>query len=108
MMNEIFTYCIVIVACLMWAVADRVENIVAFNRSIFSHLDKKFWCKEVSWQYAIKIFKYKVDAWHLSKSAALCLLFALIFVRVDWWHYFIIGGTWNTFFNLFYHRILYR
>jgi len=107
-MEYIIAYTLITLATLMNAAMDRTENVVAFNRSIFNHLDAKFWCKEVSWKYATKVFSYKIDAWHLAKSAMICLLLALIFIRVEWWHYPLMGITWNVLFNLFYHKLLHR
>lgn len=108
MMEIITAYLLIILAALLNAVMDRTENIVAFNRSIFSHLDQKFWCKEISWQYATKIIGWKADAWHIAKSGMICLLIAIIFFHVPWWHYFILGVTWNVSFTFFYHKLLHR
>lgn len=47
-MEYIIAYTLIILAALFNAVMDRTENVVAFNRSIFNHLDQKFWCKEIS------------------------------------------------------------
>lgn len=101
-------YLIVILASLMNATMDRTENIVSFNHSIFNHLDQKFWCKEISWKYATKIFGWKADVWHIAKSGMICLLISLIFFQLDWWHYFIMGLTWNVSFTFFYHKLLHR
>lgn len=101
-------YMLVAIAALFNAVMDRTENLVAFNRSIFNHLDQRFWCKEISWQYATKVFNWKADAWHIAKSAMICLLLGLVFIRVDWWHYFTLGLTWNIVFNISYKKLLYR
>lgn len=101
-------YVIVFVAAILNAVMDRTENIVAFNRSIFSHLDKRFWCKEISWQYAMKIAGWKADAWHIAKSVMVCLLLSLAFFDVLWWEYLLLGLLWNVTFTFFYHKALYR
>lgn len=107
-MEYIIAYTLIILAALFNAVMDRTENVVAFNRSIFNHLDQKFWCKEISWKYAKKIFGWKADAWHIAKSAMICLLIGLIFFRVEWWHYFLLGATWNVVFTFCYHKLLHR
>ncbi len=107
-MQYFLLYFIVALAALLNAVMDRCENIVAFNRSVFSHLDKRFWCKDVSWQYAKKTFGYKWDAWHMAKSAVICLLLSVLFFNVAWWHYFLLGVTWNVVFVFSYHKLLYR
>lgn len=52
---------LIMLASVMNAIMDRVENIVAFNRSIFSHADKRFWCKEISWIKKYEtLFKIKI------------------------------------------------
>lgn len=106
------TYLLIILAAIMNAVMDRTENIVAFNRSVFSHKDKTFWCKDVSWQYAKKIFGWKADAWHMAKSAMIILLvFAMTFFESTgkWWiDIFYVWLTWVATFSIFYHRLLYR
>lgn len=109
-MNYIIPYTLVFVAAIMNAVMDRVENLPAFNRSIFSHLDKRWWCKEVSWQYVkfIPVMRYRPDAWHLAKSVMLFLLTGLIFADLEWWHYFTMGGVWIVTFSFFYHKALHR
>ncbi|WP_407522639.1 hypothetical protein PDL71_15370 [Lacibacter sp. MH-610] len=108
----IITYLLIFLAAAMNAIMDRTENIVAFNRSVFSHADKRFWCKEISWQYAAKVFGWKADVWHIAKSSMIILLaFAMVFFESTghWWlDILAIGAAWNGTFNLFYHKILYR
>jgi hypothetical protein len=103
---------LIMLASVMNAIMDRVENIVAFNRSIFSHADKRFWCKEISWQYATKIFGWKADAWHIAKSSMIIFFgFAMLgFKSIGYWWMDILlfGAIWNFTFNLFYKKILYR
>jgi len=92
------------------AVMDRTENAPAFNKSVFNHFDVKFWLKEVSWQYASKIFGYKVDAWHLAKS--FMIIFLLMAVGLyspilgGVFDFLLFGIVWNLTFNLFYNKIL--
>lgn len=111
-MQFIITYLLIIIAALLNAVMDRTENIVAFNRSIFSHMDKRFWCKEISWQYASKVFGWKADAWHIAKSAMIILLALAMIVFKSTGVWFIdllmIGVTWNMVFVFSYHKLLYR
>lgn len=111
-MEYAITYTLIILASLMNAVMDRTENIVAFNRSVFNHKDKRFWCKDVSWQYAKKIFSWKADAWHIAKSSMIILLaFAMVFFKSTglWWaDVLIIGCAWNITFTFGYHKLLYR
>jgi len=105
----LISYGLVIIAVFFNAIMDAVENTPNFNESIFKNLDKKFWCKDVSWQYAKKIFNYKLDAWHLSKSAMIiCLAMAIVFFRPkhNWWvHLISIGLIWNMGFWFFYHKV---
>jgi hypothetical protein len=94
------------------AVMDATEN-ENFYESIFKKLPHQFWYKRESWKYTKKIFGYRPDAWHLSKSAmVICLVLAIIFfdLPVKKWQdiamYIIAGGlTWNISFWLFYNKI---
>jgi hypothetical protein len=103
-------YILIFFAAIFNAAMDRLENDVAFNRSIFNHLDAKFWLKSVSWQYADKVFGWKCDGWHICKSAMIVLLIAAILFGngLAWWHFPILGTLWNVTFNLFYNRIMKR
>lgn len=108
------------------AVADTLENKVAFEASIFSHKDPKFWCKEVSWIYAKRIFGYKIDMWHLVESLqvliliaipGIALIAAIRFIYLNQGGYSIIsglgtfilscllGGLYNVVFNFTYKRL---
>ena len=92
------------------AVMDRTENAPAFNKSVFNHFDVKFWLKEVSWQYATKIFGWKFDAWHVAKSLMLSftLLAACLYSPIlgGVFDFLLFGIVWNLTFNLFYNRLL--
>ena len=92
------------------AVMDRTENAPAFNKSVFNHFDVKFWLKEVSWQYATKIFTWKYDAWHVSKSFMLSfiLLAACLYSPIlgGVFDFLLFGIVWNLTFNVFYNKIL--
>src|SRR5689334_21738421 len=105
----IASYLLVVVAAFFNAVMDATENTPNFDESIFKNLDKRFWCKDVSWEFAKKLFGYKFDAWHLSKSAMIiCFACAIILFKAK--HNFIvhlvsIGLVWNFCFWLFYHKI---
>lgn len=104
---------LLIAACFFNAVMDATENMPNFNESRLKNLPKNFWLKEVSWKYAPKIFSYKLDAWHISKSCMIiCFILSGIFfdMPVEKWQdvvsYLVIGGViWNFFFWLFYHRL---
>lgn len=93
------------------AVMDRTENAPAFNKSVFNHFDVKFWLKEVSWQYAPKIFGWRYDCWHVAKSLMVCFicltvcLYSPILGGV--FDFLLFGAVWNLTFNLFYNKILF-
>jgi hypothetical protein len=95
------------------SVMDACENEPNYNESIFKKLPHQFWLKEQSWKYVKKIFGYRPDAWHLSKSAMIiCFVLAIIFfdIPIKKWQdvavCIIAGGlTWNFTFWLFYNKI---
>lgn len=95
-------------AAIMNAGMDSVEN-ERFDETIFSYFDKSFWYKRKSWAYAKMIGGYKIDGWHLMKSAMVvfmvlaCVCFkkdAPIIVHIG-----IFGLLWNLTFNLFYNHL---
>jgi len=101
------TYILWCLAAMFNALMDRVEN-ENFHVSIFSKLNQKFWYKRESWKYAKKLFGYKFDAWHLSKS----LMIVLILLSIYFYQPFlpiidliVLGTLWNLTFNLFYNYI---
>ena len=110
----------VILSAFFNAIADRLENAPAFNTSVFYKKNPKFWLKETSWQYAKKIFAYKIDAWHLVESAqvVLFILAALLFyflkpitVTGNWWKLALfcgLGLVYNFTFNYCYNKLLKR
>lgn len=115
-----YAYIFVALAAAFKACADAFENTPNFNESIFKRLNKKFWCKDVSWEYAKvlsiklpfvkkRLGAYKVDSWHLSITMMVCSMAAAIVVykpHHEWWvHYLSIGLIWNVVFVLFYHGI---
>lgn len=101
-----------VLACFFNAVMDAVEN-ENFGESIFKNLPKQFWYKRESWKYAPKVFSFKLDCWHISKSLMIiCFVLAAIFfdMPVEKWQdvvlYLVVAGiVWNIFFWLFYHRL---
>jgi len=100
-------------AAIFNACMDAFENSPNFNESIFKGLNKKFWCKEVSWQYAKKIWGYKFDSWHLSKSMMILYIIGAILafdLPINRWqdvalYILIYGFIWNVTFWFFYHVI---
>lgn len=105
----LWSYGLVFLAAFFNACMDAFENSPNFNESIFGNLDKRFWCKDVSCNHAKKVFSYKLDSWHLAKSAMVfCLVGAIVVFRPQhqWWVHFVgIGLVWNFAFWLFYHKI---
>jgi hypothetical protein len=93
-----------------------------FHKSIFNNLNPKFWDPSISWKYAkiIPFTKYKIDAWHLFKSAMvvfICIAWAFAFcfgksnINNFWFVLGLIafaGLIWNITFNLFFNKILSR
>lgn len=83
-----------------------------FFESVFKKLNPKFWYMYESWKYAKKIFGYKIDGWHLFKSAMIvALVFAIVLYKpiINWWADILIyGTTWNMTFGLFYSKLLRR
>lgn len=94
------------------AVMDAVENENYFE-SIFKNLPKQFWYKRESWKYVKKIFGYRPDAWHLSKSLMVCCFAGAVISFnlpvLNWQDVAIyvigVGVIWNVAFWLFYHVI---
>lgn len=98
---------LVILAAIFNAVMDRLENETFFT-SIFKHENERFWYKRESWKYAKRVFNYKIDGWHLAKSAMIiCLCLAIVFYTpmFGWIDFVLFGLLWNLTFNIFYNRI---
>jgi hypothetical protein len=109
---------LIILSAFFNAVMDATENENYFE-SIFRNRNQKFWYKRISWQYAKKIFGYKVDAWHLSKSCMIICALAAVYCEQfsnQMWHtgirfldigidICIAGAIWNLSFKLFYHKL---
>lgn len=105
----LFALCIAISAAFN-AVMDRIENENFYN-SVFRDMNERFWYKRISWQYAKKVFGYKIDAWHLAKSAMIiCFAFSLKYAMYLPFvvSFITVGVVWNVSFYLFYHKIFYR
>lgn len=109
MITFILGYISIVVSAFFNSVMDATENTPNFNESVFKNLNKRFWCKDVSWQFAKRVFGYKFDAWHMSKSAMIMFLAVSIILfsnhPVHVIHSVGIGIVWNFTFWLFYHKI---
>lgn len=102
------TMILLAVAAFFNALMDAVEN-ENFFESIFKKWRQSFWYKRESWKYARKIFGYKIDAWHLFKSAMvlLIILSAVLYRPLihPWVDVAICGIIWNGVFIFFYHKV---
>lgn len=102
----------ILLAAFFNAVMDAVENENYFE-SVFRKLPQQFWYKRESWKYVKKIFGYRPDAWHLSKSLmVMCFAGAVISFNLPVlkWQDVVMyvagcGVIWNVVFWLFYHVI---
>jgi hypothetical protein len=102
----------ILLAAFFNAVMDAVEN-ENISESIFKSLPRQFWYKRDSWKYVKKIFGYRPDAWHLSKTAMVgCFAGAVISFNLPvlkWqdvaMYVIAFGVIWNAAFWLFYHVI---
>lgn len=98
-------------AAMFNALMDSVEYETAFEKSIFSNLNPKWWCKSISWEYVkfLPLTKYRPDAWHLAKSLMVVFIVLAIVVAVPVSHplphFVLLGLIWNMSFNLFYNHI---
>jgi hypothetical protein len=104
---------LIILAASVKAMADTIDH--HFDTSVFRNLNPRFWDLDISSDHAKRIFKYKLDAWHLSQSAMIVLMISAVAVHpFDRWHLhwaleiLIAGITWNIVFNTFYNKILRR
>lgn len=108
-MSDYIQYLFWFLAAVCNAAMDRTENTVAYNKSIFRSLPTQFWCKDVSWKYAMKVFGWKGDAWHIFKSFMIVFMAATVIfytpVFRPWLNILILGCLWNLTFNLFYNVI---
>jgi hypothetical protein len=100
-------YIFIALAAFFNAVMDAVENENYFE-SIFKNLNQRFWYKRESWKYNKKIFGYRLDAWHISKSLmVICWVLALVTINCKhWWVVLPMAGiVWNCWFFVFYNLL---
>lgn len=114
-------YALWIAAAFFNSCMDAFENTPNFNESIFKGWDKRFWCKDVSWEYARvlsfripftkkRIGSYKLDAWHISKSLmVICFAVGTVVAVISKrpWHVDVVflGVIWGVTFWVVYHKI---
>jgi hypothetical protein len=102
----ITTLLLIAIAAALNAAMDMLEN-ENYHSSIFAKWDQTFWYKRESWKTAKKIFGYKIDGWHLTKSAMIVTLALAIAaharVAPALLEILVIGVVWNLSFNAAYH-----
>lgn len=120
MIPIIFAAGFIFLAAFFNSCMDAFENTPNFDESIFKHLNKKWWCKDVSCNYVKTFLGYRPDAWHLSKTGMIfCFVGAVIssvFAGMSGIAYgvnrfdviaaiTVLGIIWNGTFMLFYNLI---
>lgn len=105
----ILSFLFIVLAAIFKAVADTVAD--HFSVSIFKGLNPTFWNKAVSWQYAVRVFNYPVDAWHLSNSAMIaCFILSFSLSKGNPAHWLVdfsaAGILFVLVFNVFYNKVL--
>lgn len=101
------------------SVEDRLSTKISFNESVFRNLNPYFWCKEISSsRELVKNTRYRIDAWHLTKSFRVIITYFLLFsffyfgceIKVRFLIYICLviacGIVRNKLFNFFFHYIL--
>ena len=87
---------------------DSIEN-EHVHDTIFYDWDQDFWWKRESWNKAKKIFGYKIDGWHLCKSAMIvCLILGAVMyspIFNEFIDFLIFGAVWNITFVIFYSKL---
>jgi hypothetical protein len=124
-MFSLILWCI---APILNAMMDLVEN-ENFTKSIFYRPPNEdtgnvrwnnFWYKRESWKSAKKLFGYKFDAWHITKSTMIyvCLICSSVIIVITGLTFhtdslalniileiILRVVTWNVLFSLFYHKL---
>ena len=107
-MKKMISYILLALASICNAIMDTLAH--HYSSSKFQNLNDKFWNPNISWQYAhyLPFTNYKIDAWHLFKSAMIVFMcasicFANSFNILD---FICLGILWNIIFNLFYNHLL--
>jgi len=96
-------------AAMFNAVMDKTKDTIQYNSSQFRGLNPLFWNDEAWSGKFVPFTKYKLNAWHISKSLMLfCLLATPFFYKPIFggWDYILFGLEWVFIFNLFYNKFL--
>jgi hypothetical protein len=96
---------LLILAAFFSAVMDKTKDTIQYNSSVFKNWNKRFWNDEEPTQYFWRT-KYKLNAWHLSKSLMIICICAAISRTI--WEFIIYGIIWNLVFNFLYNKALKR
>ena len=104
MINHIIIYILIFLAGFFSAVMDTVKD--HYNSSIWWNKRQTFWNPAVSWQGKKFLGIMVLDAWHLSKTVMLLLIFLATSLSkyLYWWEYltlyfFAYGSGFNIGYN---------
>ena len=95
---------LLILAAFFNAVMDKTKDTIQYDSSVFKRWGK-FWNDEEPTKF-IPYTKYKLNAWHLSKSLMIICICAAISCTI--WEFIIYGIIWNLVFNFMYNKALKR
>jgi hypothetical protein len=102
------SYLLLALASICNSIMDTLTH--HFSQSIFRNKNEEFWNPNVSWKFAFYLpyTKYKVDAWHLLKSAMIIFIcLAIVFGnKLNIIDFILLGTLWNIVFNIFYNHLL--
>jgi hypothetical protein len=96
---------LLILAAIFNAVMDKTKDTIQYNTSVFKNWNKRFWNDEEHTSY-FPYTKYKLNAWHLSKSLMIICICAALSCNI--WEFLIYGIIWNLVFNFLYNKALKR
>lgn len=94
---------LLILAAFFSAVMDKTKDTIQYNSSVFKNWNKRFWNDEEKTNY-FWITKYKINAWHLSKSLLVICICAAMSCTIC--EFIIYGLIWNLVFNFLYNKAL--
>lgn len=95
---------LIILAAFFNAVMDKTKDTIQYKSSVFKKWGK-FWNDEEPTKY-FWFTKYKLNAWHLSKSLMIICICAAMSSTI--WEFIIYGIIWNLVFNFMYNKALKR
>ena len=96
-------FVLIILAAFFNSVMDKTKDTIQYNSSVFKNWNKRFWNDEEPTQYFWRT-KYKVNAWHLSKSLMIICICAAMSVTIL--EFICYGIIWNVTFNFLYNKAL--